>query len=278
MIFTLISIELYKIFRKWRTYISFGAVCVLIPLIHLSFYLARGESIYAVASLRNNFVFDGNLLNGYFVSFIVLQSLYIHIPFLIVLVGGDLMAGEATAGTYRMLITRPVSRFSIVTSKFLAGVIYALSMVFVLALLSVGLGLLIFGSGVLVVPSGQILILPETDVLWRFMAAYAFATLSMSVVVTLAFLLSSLVSNAIGPIVASMSVIIIFIIISNIPIELFESVRPYLFTNYMNGWRLFFDDPVDYTRVMKDILVLAAHVIGFYGLALFLFKRKDILT
>ena len=39
-----------------------------------------------------------------------MNSLWIHIPFLISLVAGDQLAGEGTAGTYRILLIRPPSR------------------------------------------------------------------------------------------------------------------------------------------------------------------------
>ncbi|MCX6151761.1 MAG: ABC transporter permease subunit [Ignavibacteriales bacterium] len=277
--FQLISIELYKIFRKWRTYIGFIAIGVLVPLIHLSFYLAQQSgSNFAPRNITENFVFSGNILNGYFIGYIVLQSLFVHIPFLIVLVGGDLLAGEATSGTYRMLITRPVSRFQIVTSKFLAGIVTTILLLLWLAVTSLGLGVLFFGTGVLFVFKGQIIVLSQNDVLWRFFAAYGFGVLSMTVVVSLAFLFSSLVENAIGPIVATMAVLIVFMIISVIQVDIFTSIKPYLFTNYMAGWLSFFDDPIDKQALIKDSLVLGGHVLGFYLITLFIFLRKDILS
>jgi ABC-2 type transport system permease protein len=277
--FQLVSIELYKIFKKWRTYIGFIAIGILIPLIHLSFYIAQQNGSHFVPrNIADTFVFSGNILNGYFVSYLVLNSLFIHIPFLIVLIGGDLLAGEATSGTYRMLITRPVSRIQIVTSKFFAGIIATILMLLWLALMSLGLGILFFGTGALLVFKGNITIFASNDIMWRFIWAYCFSFLSMSVVVSLAFLFSSLVENAIGPIVGAMAVIIVFMIISVIDVDIFVSIKPYLFTNYMSGWISFFDDPVNYAEVTKDVLVLGGHVIGFYIITLFIFLRKDILS
>ncbi|MGE5680573.1 MAG: ABC transporter permease [Bacillota bacterium] len=275
----LISIELYKIFSKWRTYIGFIAIGILIPLIHFAFYKAgdRGAT-FALRSLGDQFVFAGNLLNGYFISNFILQSLFVHIPFLIVLVGGDLLAGEATGGTYRMLVTRPVSRFQIVTSKFIAGIIYTALLIIWLAVMSLGLGLLFFGSGPLITMKSKIIILSPDDIMWRFLCAYGIAVLNMAVVTSLAFLFSSFVQNAIGPIVTTMAIIIVFLIVSVIPIDFFEALKPYLFTNYFGGWNYFFDDPVDKQKLLKDSMVLGAHIIGFYGLALLIFQKKDILS
>ena len=280
MMLTLVRIELYKIFKKWRTYIGFIAIAVLVPVIQIAM-LAEGERSldFMTRDLKQSFVFVGNLLNGYLISYIILNSLVIHIPFLITLVAGDLLAGEATAGTYRILITRPVSRFKVISSKFLSGIIYTNLLVLWLAIISLGLGILIFGVGeLIVIKSSSIIIFPKYDILWRFLSGYSFASLSMMVVASLAFLLSSLVENAIGPIVSTMAIIIVFIIISAIDINLFQKIKPFLFTTYMSSWRLFFDDPIDFSKILESTLILAAHIVAFFGAAVFIFNKKDILT
>ncbi len=277
--YTLVKIELYKIFRKWRTYIGFMAIGLLVPVIQIAMYFQGAHYLeFITRSFKDNFVFVGNLLNGYLIAYIILGSLTIHIPFLIALVSGDLLAGEATAGTYRMLITRPVSRMKLVTAKFIAGLIYTNLLVLWLAIISLGLGVIIFGVGELIVIKDAIIIFAQNDILWRFAFAYASAALSMSVVCALGFLFSSLVENAIGPIVTTMTVIIIFTIFSAINIDFFRTIKPYLFTNYMSTWQLVFDNPIDYDEIIKNLIVLAGHIIGFFGITLFLFKRKDILT
>jgi ABC-2 type transport system permease protein len=280
MIFTLIRIELLKIFRKWRSYIGFIAIGILVPLLHLAMYLEGQNSIdFVTRGLRDSFILVGNLLNGYWISYLILNALTIHIPFLIALVAGDLLAGEATAGTYRILVTRPVSRMQIVTSKFLAGVIYTGSLIFWLAIMSIVVGLIIFGSGELIVTGNQsIIIFEQSDILWRFLLAYGFAILSMTVVCSLTILFSSLVENAIGPIVSTMAVIIIFIILSAFDVEILRDIKPYLFTNYMLDWREFFNDPLDFAEITKSVLVLSGHIILLFAATSFIFHKKDILS
>jgi ABC-2 type transport system permease protein len=280
MIFTLIRIELLKIFRKWRTYIGFIAIGILVPLLHLAMYLEGQNSIdFVTRGLKDSFILVGNLLNGYWISYLILNALTIHIPFLIALVAGDLLAGEATAGTYRILVTRPVSRIQIVTSKFLAGVIYTGSLIFWLAIMSIVVGLIIFGSGELIVTGNQsIIIFEQSDILWRFLLAYGFAILSMTVVCSLTILFSSLVENAIGPIVSTMAVIIIFIILSAFDVEILRDIKPYLFTNYMLDWREFFNDPLDFAEITKSVLVLSVHIILLFAATSFIFHKKDILS
>lgn len=280
MIFTLVKIELMKIFRKWRTYIGFIAIGILVPLLHLAMYLEGQNSIdFVTRGLRDSFILVGNLLNGYWISYIILNALTVHIPFLITLVAADLLAGEATAGTYRILITRPVSRMQIVISKYLAGMIYTGSLISWLAFMSLVVGLIVFGSGELIVAgSDAIIIFDKSDVLWRFFLAYGFGILSMSVVCSLAILFSSLVENAIGPIVSTMALIIIFIILSAFDVAILREIKPYLFTNYILDWREFFNDPLDLPEISKSVLILSGHIMLFFTATSFIFNKKDILS
>jgi ABC-2 type transport system permease protein len=278
--FTLFKIEFLKVFKKWRTYIGFIAVGVLVPLVHLAMYLEGQNSLdFITRNLQNSFLLVGNLLNGYWISYIILNVIAVHIPFLITLVAGDLLAGEATAGTYRLLITRPISRMQIISSKFLAGFAYLALLILWLAIMSLGLGILIFGTGeLLVVRSELIIIFDKTDILWRFLLAYGFAILGMTVVCSLAFFFSSLVENAIGPIITTMAVIIIFIIISAIDVDIFRLFKPYLFTNYILNWREFFNDPLDTNQILNSIFVLSGHIVVLLGITAVIFQKKDILS
>jgi len=159
---TMVRIELYKIFKKWRTYIGFIAIGVLVPIIQIAMLYEGENSInFVTREIRDSFVFVGNLLNTYFISYIVLNAIAVHIPFLITLVAADLLAGEATAGTYRLLVPRPVSRMKIVTSKFFAGTIYTNLLILWMAIISLGLGFIIFGVGELIVLKSDTVIIFE---------------------------------------------------------------------------------------------------------------------
>jgi ABC-2 type transport system permease protein len=109
----LIFIELSKIFNKKRTYISFIVIFLISSIIQTALYFQGDKYLsFATRSLSNSFEFSGNLLNGYLIGFIILQSLSAYIPFLILLVGGDLLAGEATGGTYRIMLTLLLELFT----------------------------------------------------------------------------------------------------------------------------------------------------------------------
>ncbi|MBL0342353.1 MAG: ABC transporter permease subunit [Bacteroidetes bacterium] len=277
--FTLVRIELFKIFSKTRTYIGFIAIFLLVPLIQIALYI-DGETFieFSLQNLKEAFDFQGNLLNGYLASYIILATLYVHIPFLIALVAGDLLAGEAASGTLRILLTRRAGRTQIVVAKFLAGMIYTTALILSMAIISILLGVAIMGTGDLIVIKNTVFIFSENDVLWRLLAAFGFGLIAMWCVASLSFMFSTFADNAIGPIILTMTVIISFIVISAIDLSLFRVVKPFLFTNYMGSWKLFFEAPVDYGKIMLAIAVLAGHTLAFLGISIYHFKRKDILT
>ncbi|MEG8946185.1 ABC transporter permease [Rosettibacter firmus] len=275
----LIYIELIKIYKKWRTYIGFIAIGIIIPIIQISLYANKDNYIKILTrGFQDSFIFIGNLFNGYLIAYLVLSSLFIHIPFLIVLVGGDILAGEATAGTYRMLLTRPISRFQIILSKYIAGIIYVISLILWLALLSLGISILFFGTGELIAFRGKLIIFASNDILWRFFYSYSYAILSMVTVFSLSFLFSSLVENAIGPIVASMAVIIILLVLSALPIEFFNRIQPYFFTTHMTQWDKFFNETIDFKEILNSAFILIIYSLGFFLLTTIIFLKKDILS
>jgi ABC-2 type transport system permease protein len=279
LFFNLVQTELYKIFRKGRSYIGFGAIAFIVIVIQIALYV-DGESYLELGtqSLKDSFTFQGNLLNGYLSVFIILSSLWVHIPFLIALVAGDLIAGEAAAGTLRILLIRPISRTQIVCAKFTAILIYVLAIVVFMAALSIGTGLLIFGEGDLFVMKDILYIFESSDSLWRILASFVFSFLSMSMVASLAFMLSALVDSSLGPIIMTMSIIIVFMIVSSIDLSIFRAVKPFMFTTYMGAWREFFSDPVDWQKVYTASIALISHIFIFLGFTIWHFKRKDILT
>ncbi len=269
--------ELIKTFCKWRTYIGFIAIAILIPLILIALKLEGGGLIHrSMESITRDFYMSGNLFNTWFLTHLILNSLWIHIPFLISLVAGDILAGEATSGTFRIMLIRPTSRTIIFNVKLITSLFYTSTLVSFLLLLSLGLGYWLFGSGDLLILQSGILVLPEHEMIWRFGSVVILAMISMWTVSALSLLFSSLVENAIGPIVGTMAVIITFLVMSNLQIDFFQSLKPYLFTTYINVWTKIFEDPVPWSSIVES----SAALLGFSGLFVFIawwiFIRKDI--
>lgn len=175
-----------------------------------------------------------------------------------------------------MLITRPITRMQLLTAKVIAASIYTNLMVAFLGFISLGLGVVLFGTGELIVIKDVLFIFSQDDILWRFFIAYGIASLSMMVVTSMAFFFSSLVENAIGPIVSTMAVIIVFYILSAINVELLQNLKPYMFTTYMQSWNIVFTSPVEMEEMWQAVIVQSIHIVFFLGLTFYLFRKKDI--
>ncbi|MEA3476653.1 MAG: ABC transporter permease subunit [Bacteroidota bacterium] len=275
----LIHIELIKVFAKQRSYIALLAIFVIIALTFTA-VIFEGQNMldFFIQNLKEAFYMQGNLVNAYMISYIILNFLWIHIPLLIVLVTGDLLAGEAHSGTFRILLTRPVSRTKIVSAKYIAGFVYTLIIILFMFLLSLGGGLLLLGEGDLIVIMGAINIIPVDDILWRFAAAYAYGFLGMATVASLSILLSAMSNNSLGPILMTMAIIIIFTLVTTLNIGIFEVLKPFMLTSYLESWQSFFSFRVDLSGVLIDAGVLLIHILVFYLLTLWVFNKKDILT
>ena len=274
-----VKIELLKIFARKRSYIGFGAILAIISLTFIAVWFEGSEVLnFFTQGLTKSFILQGNIVNAYMVSYLVMNFLWVHIPLLIVIVTGDLLSGEANAGTLRVVLTRPVSRRQLVTAKFHAGMIYTFLMVAFLAALSFGIGLMLFGKGDLIVLINTLNIFPKDDIVWRFGMAYVFAFLSMATIASLSILLSAMSNNSLGPILSTMAIILIFTLISSLGLKAFDPIKPFILTTYLNTWQKFFSFDINWSEIVKNAIVLIVHIALFYGITLIYFKRKDILS
>lgn len=290
---TLIQIELFKIFRRPRTYIAFAAITGLTGIIQFGLKLDGDSYInFMMRDINSSITVEGKILNGYQVCYIVLQILLVHVPLLISLVAADMISGEANMGTLRIMMTKPISRTKFILAKFIATVAYTLLLLVWLAIMALFLNMLIFGTDDLFLLKSQyVVLLKKDDVFWRYVCAFGFAAIAMTTVAALGFLFSLFAENSIGPIVATMSVIIFFTILSTLSsIPLFNAIKPFLFTTHMIGWKEFFDIKVNEAneaitgsiqnpqKIIESAIVLVLHIVGFVGAAVVIFKRKDVLS
>lgn len=270
--------EVIKIALKPRSYLGIAAITVLVGVI-LFALKSDGMSIisFVTSSFEQTLSFEGNVLNGNLVAFIILQMLIVQIPLLIALVTGDLVSGEAAMGTIRMLLTQPISRTQLLLSKFIAGGIYTLIVIVWLGFMSVIMGKMLFGTGdLMVLNSDGLVILQEADVNWRYLGGFLVAFLALFTVSSLSICLSCFTDNSIGPIVTTMSIILLFTIIGTLDVHVFDSVRPFLLTTHMASWRSFFEDPLPIQDIKNSILILFIHNILLISISIYVFNKKDI--
>jgi len=294
----LLRIELFKISRRPRTYIAFAAIAAIVFIFQFAFK-ADGESYMnlMLQSVKDTFEFERvRAINGYFMCYIILNTLLIQVPILVALIAADSISGEANMGTLRLLISKPISRTQLILVKFAAATIFTILLLLWMAITSLVFSLLIFGADDMLIfrskgEESQILLITKDDVIWRYLAAFAYATVALTVIAALSLFLSIFAENSIGPIIATVCIVIVCTIISNINVPIIDkNVKPFLFTSYLVGWKGFFyiattseGVPIkgsveNWPAIRNSLLILLLHIGILVTASVVVFKRKDILS
>jgi len=281
-----------------RTYIAFAAITAIVVIFQFAFK-ADGVSYMnlLLQNVQDNFELDKiKVINGYFMCYIILNTLLIQVPILVALVAGDAISGEANMGTLRLMLTRPVSRTKIIFVKFLASFIFTIFLLVWMAVTALFLSIAIFGVDDMLIfrvkgEESQIMQITSDDVMWRYLAAFGYAAIALTVIAALSLLFSVFAENSIGPIVAAVCIVIVCTVVSNINVPVIEQyVKPYLFTSYLVGWKGFFyigvnsdNIPIkgsieNWPAIRNSLFILMAHIGILFGAAAWFFNRKDILS
>ena len=296
--YKLLQIELYKISKRSRTYIAFAAITAIVLIFQFAFK-ADGKSYMnlMLQSVQDNFEIDkSKAINGYFMCYIILNTLLVQVPILVALIAGDAISGEANMGTLRLMLTKPVSRTQIILVKFTASVIFTVMLLVWMAIMALFISLLIFGADDMLIfrvkgDESQILQITKDDIMWRYWAAFGYAAVALTVIAALAMLLSIFAENSIGPIIATVCIVIVCTIISNINVPVREkNIKHWLFTSYLVGWKGFFyigttdeGQPVkgsieNWPAIRNSLSILLVHIFILLSASVIIFKRKDILS
>ncbi|MEQ1677676.1 MAG: ABC transporter permease subunit [Chitinophagaceae bacterium] len=294
MFLEVLRIELYKIFKRPRTFISFGAIALIVLLVQFALKV-NGKDFVQLYTDSQADTFDipyEKIQNGYFVCVAVLHMILIHVPLLVALIAGDMISGEASLGTLRLLAGKPVTRTQLILAKFSASTVYVFLLLIWMALFALLGSILLFGKGDLVVfKENDLHIIRQADVLWRFFAAFIYAALALTTIAAMALMFSVFSENSLGPIVATVCVVIVFTIIQQLKVPVFEdTINPWSFTTHMLGWKGFFyvektgegatingsiENPA---ALIKSGLVLTGYIILFLFISIRSFNKKDILS
>jgi len=127
--------------------------------------------------------------------------------------------------------------------------------------------------------------------LWRYFAAFGYATVALTVIAALSLFLSIFAENSIGPIIATVCIVIVCTIISNINVPIIDkNVKPFLFTSYLVGWKGFFyigtnadGAPIkgsleNWPAIRKSLFILILHIVVIVAASVMVFRKKDILS
>lgn len=279
MLMRLVQIELIKMFSRWRTWIGFLILGIFIPLLIFAIHISGDlPNMDRMSSAR--FIRSGNLFNGWFMGYFVLNTLWVHLPILLTFAAGDLFAGEGAEGTWRYLLVRPVSRTQIFWAKWFTNVIYTFALILFMGVVTVISGLILEGGGDLMAIHSELgmRIIDGPYAVWFLLKAYMTGAYSMLVISTLSLFISVFVSNAIGPIIGAMGIVIVSLLIEFIDVSLFVAIRPIMFSHYMDMWNatLFSDvSPLYYVQGagVQGLTILLLSLVGWA-----VFKKKEIQT
>jgi ABC-2 type transport system permease protein len=268
-----IVVELRKLYRRPRTWVSIALLCGLPALVAVFLATTRvgtgqGQGpAFLSAVLANGSLFPAAALA------IVLP---VFLPVAVAVIGGDAVAGEASAGMLRYLLARPVGRTRLLVAKLVALVVFVVAAVVAVVATSYLIGVSLFpaqpGSEVVVSVSGAAL--TPTQVVLRIGAAMLYVALSMLGVGAIALFLSTLTDSSLGAALGALAALVASQLLATL--DAAASVRPYLPTRYWLAWIDFFREPILWRDIERGVGIQAVYVAVFLAAAWANFATKDV--
>jgi ABC-2 type transport system permease protein len=267
----MIVVELVKLGRRPRTWVSIALLCGLPALVAVFLAVSHvgprpgREPAFLAAVLANGALFPAAALA------IVLP---VFLPVAVAVVGGDAIAGEATTGTLRYLLLRPVGRTRLLVAKLVSLVVYTGVAVVAVAVSSYFIGVNLFTAqpSAVTTVSGTTLDAPE--LVFRIVAAVGYVGVSMLGVGAIALFLSTMTDSPLGATLGALAALIASQVL--VTLDAAGGIRPYLPTRYWLAWIDLFRDPILWRDIERGLAVQAAYTLVFLGLAWANFATKDV--
>ncbi|MCR3758993.1 ABC transporter permease subunit [Clostridium felsineum] len=243
---------------------------------------------------------DNNTLS----TFQLLQSLlkligYILIPIIIAIFSADIVSGEYTPPTIKVLLSKPASRAKILAAKFFASAISCIAIILIIELLTFIVAGIAYGfdnpsypilvgtkymnSGIKLTQdsTGLIPVLGSSYVipLWQFLIEmFLFQILFIVACCAFFILLSVVLRSSVLSMTLSIMVVIALNIISQI--SALHIIMPFLFTNYGSPYDILTNtipstSGLTFTTALFGVIFLVIFTIICYGLANYSFRKKD---
>ncbi len=211
--------------------------------------------------------------NGFFVALSALSvELTLFLPLAVAVLAGDAIAGEASQGTLRYLLTVPVSRARLLAVKYTSLVIGALGGVFVVALAGVVAGGLAFGLGPMTTLSGTQLGMGPAVL--RLLVAVLYISAGLAALAAIGLFISTLTEQPIVAMVATTAVATLMWIMDAIP--QLDFLHPWLLVHNWTAFGDLFRDPVFGDQMVTGLWLALGYTVVFLGAAYASFLRRDI--
>ena len=281
----MIRVELIKLVRRPRSWVSIAALCglpvvvaVFVAVTHIAPPPGQGPA------LLSEVLSSGTLYPAAALAIV----LPIFLPVAVAVVAGDAIAGEASAGTLRYLLARPVGRSRLLVAKLVTLIVYTLSAVLLVAGTAYLTGIILFGSKPIAATPGGLTTsniasaatslsgtaMSPTDIALRTIGAISFIAVSMLGVGAIALFLSTITDSALGAALGALAALITSEVL--VTLNAASAVDPYLPTRYWLAWIDFFRDPIVWRNIERGFAVQAVYVVVFLGAAWAHFATKDV--
>ena len=176
----LLSTELFKLIKQSRTYYALAAIFLIEAVVITSAYF-QGAGIIEIVlrNLKDAFYFEGNLLNGNLVTYFILNSLWLHVPLILIIIISGLLTTEYKDKSLQTVMMQPISKWKYICSKYIVAILFTIFVVIVLAITSFVSTYLLFGKGDLIVYVNGLTFFEQEDAFFRLVCAFATGTLTM---------------------------------------------------------------------------------------------------
>jgi ABC-type transport system involved in multi-copper enzyme maturation permease subunit len=202
--------------------------------------------------------------NGVFLSLVVMPlMLVVILPLAIAVVAGDSIAGEASHGTLRGLLTVPVGRTRLLCVKYAVIAAFALGSCLLVTAVALIMGLILFHTGPVTLLSGTTVSLGAGVLRIAVVAVYAAAAMAALGAIGLAG--STLTEHPVGAIAGLVVLVVASEIADSVP--QLSAVHPYLPTHWWLSWDGLLTSPVDWSGVEHGLLSIVAYIAIFGGIA-----------
>jgi len=203
----------------------------------------------------------------------------LFLPVAVAVIGGDAVAGEASAGMLRYLLARPVGRTRLLIAKLVSLTAFVLVAVVLVAATGYLTGISLFPpqtgpASTAIVTSVSGPPLTPQQVLLRIGAAMVYVAFSMLGVGAIALFLSTVTDSSLGATLGAIAALVASQLF--VTLDAATSIRPYLPTRYWLAWIDFFREPILWRDIERGVGIQAVYVVVFLGLAWANFATKDV--